>query len=248
MQTQFVIHPKYLQIGRGGHYDVILELPPVIHDVEKSPLLQKLSGDAKVSALVASLQELTSVSQASYRKQATSLRIEFESFWASNIILLKNIDARALSVFAEIEGNFQLREPHTVSLPSVEEVRDNSAPRQQVQWNVEQVRAPEAWLITQGEGAVVGTIDTGVNIGHEAFRDNFAGAWSDPYYNATTPDDTNGHGSHTLGIIVGQTNGISVAPGKNQFSIHIIVCLQFIEIEIILNVFIQALDGSLAVA
>jgi len=48
---------------------------------------------------------------------------------------------------------------------------------------------------------------------HEALATNFAGAWSDPYYNTTEPTDVQSHGTHNIGAAVGTTNGIGVAPG-----------------------------------
>jgi subtilisin family serine protease len=65
---------------------------------------------------------------------------------------------------------------------------------------------------SRGEGVVVGIIDTGVHITHEALANNFAGAWSDPYYNTAGPTDVQSHGTHALGSAVGQTNGVGVAP------------------------------------
>lgn len=152
------------------------------------------------------------MAQAPYLKLASNLGLEFTSFWATNVILLKHVDLNTLSEFTRMTGEFQLREQHTVSVPAVREMSTLSVD-QGVQWGVEKVRAPEAWGVTQGENVAVGSIDTGVNLAHEAFVNNFAGAWRDPFYNSSTPNDVQGHGSHTLGVIVGQTNGIGVAPG-----------------------------------
>jgi len=63
------------------------------------------------------------------------------------------------------------------------------------------------------ENVIVGIIDTGVNLDHEALSTNYAGVWADPHYGASRPDDTQGHGSHALGSAVGTANGIGVAPG-----------------------------------
>jgi len=66
--------------------------------------------------------------------------------------------------------------------------------------------------VTQGEGVVVGVIDTGCNVGHVALADAYAGAWRDPYYNTAGPTDQHGHGSHCMGSILGRANGVGVAP------------------------------------
>jgi len=71
-------------------------------------------------------------------------------------------------------------------------------------------------MLNRGQGAVVAIIDTGVHIEHESLRDNYLGvgndSWFDPRYNSSEPVDTNGHGTHALGSIVGTANGIGVAP------------------------------------
>ncbi|MCA9783038.1 MAG: S8 family serine peptidase [Candidatus Cloacimonetes bacterium] len=73
----------------------------------------------------------------------------------------------------------------------------------------------------RGEGAIVGNLDTGVNVNHESlvsrWRGNDAPAsecWLDVLGASTTPSDGNGHGSHVMGTITGLASGdsIGVAP------------------------------------
>lgn len=98
-----------------------------------------------------------------------------------------------------------------------------------IEWNIENVRAPEAWsgFGTRGEGIVVANIDTGVQFDHPAlvnqYRGNNGGSfdhnynWSDPPgMCGGQPCDNAGHGTHTMGTIVGDDGGdnqIGVAPG-----------------------------------
>lgn len=46
----------------------------------------------------------------------------------------------------------------------------------------------------RGAGTVIGIIDTGVYLQHEALHDAYAGAWHDPYYNTSEPTDQQSHG------------------------------------------------------
>jgi len=80
------------------------------------------------------------------------------------------------------------------------------------QWGVDMIDAPAAWNISRGEGVIVGIIDTGVYLDHEGLKDAYAGAWEDPYYNTPTPDDTQSHGTHCMGSVLGRTRGTGVAP------------------------------------
>ncbi|KAH9108372.1 hypothetical protein AeMF1_016459 [Aphanomyces euteiches] len=82
------------------------------------------------------------------------------------------------------------------------------------EWGVETVRAPSIWKYYDGTGAIVGSIDTGALYTHEAIKDSWRSelGWFDPYNATSLPWDSNGHGSHTIGTMVGK-NGIGVAPG-----------------------------------
>jgi len=84
-------------------------------------------------------------------------------------------------------------------------------------WGLAAIRAPEVWRATglTGQGVVVGSIDTGVNAAHRELAGKIAG-WRDFVNNRPAPYDDNGHGTHTIGTMVGGSQGgaaIGVAPG-----------------------------------
>jgi hypothetical protein len=88
-------------------------------------------------------------------------------------------------------------------------------------WNLVSIDAPAVWetYSNMGAGIVVGQSDSGVDGEHPelnaAYRGRQQGSdeynWFDPWYGTTAPRDVSGHGTHTLGVAVGQTVG--VAPG-----------------------------------
>ncbi|XP_035702626.1 bacillopeptidase F-like [Folsomia candida] len=204
------VHPALNLAIQEGATEAILELPQVMDQVEASRPLSSLSGDAKVSALVATLQGLTSAAQAPFVQVASSLGLETQTYWGSNIILVKGLTPETLASLAATPGEFTLRKEVTVRMsPSIAEATNAT---QNPQWGVAKIRAPEAWARTQGEGTVVCIIDTGVNLGHVALADAYGGAWSDPYYNTAGPTDQQGHGSHCAGTVLGRANGVGVAP------------------------------------
>jgi subtilisin family serine protease len=95
-----------------------------------------------------------------------------------------------------------------------------------VQWNVSMIGADKVWneFGVRGEGIVVGQSDSGADVNHPELHDNYRGNtegddynWFDPWNHKTSPYDDGGHGTHTLGTIVGQ-NGIGVAPGATWFA------------------------------
>jgi subtilisin family serine protease len=98
-----------------------------------------------------------------------------------------------------------------------------------VEWNIAQIEADRVWreFGVRGEGIVVANIDTGVRYTHQAlvnqYRGNLGGGHFDHNYNWWDPDkieqqpaDSHGHGTHTMGTMVGDDGGgqqIGVAPG-----------------------------------
>ena len=71
-------------------------------------------------------------------------------------------------------------------------------------WGLQAIRAPEVWQATglTGQGVVLGSIDTGVNAAHRELAGKVVG-WRDFVNNRPTPYDDNGHGTHTIGTMVG---------------------------------------------
>jgi hypothetical protein len=94
------------------------------------------------------------------------------------------------------------------------------------EWNIIKIGANQVWsqLGFNGNGVVVGSLDTGVRYTHVALASNYkcagssnhSACWKDfvsASPSATPIDDSFvGHGTHTMGTAVG-TGGIGVAPG-----------------------------------
>ena len=94
-----------------------------------------------------------------------------------------------------------------------------SAP-EEVQWNVTMIGADKVWdeFGVRGEGIVVGQSDTGVDVDHPELHDSYRGNaegddynWFDPWGYSSSPTDEHGHGTHTLGTILGK-DAIGIAP------------------------------------
>lgn len=92
-------------------------------------------------------------------------------------------------------------------------------------WGVEAIGAPRVWqeFGVTGEGIVGGQSDSGVDGDHPALSPTYRGKkggddynWFDPWNATPRPTDASGHGTHTLGTVLGQ-DGIGVAPGATWF-------------------------------
>jgi len=123
---------------------------------------------------------------------------------------IKQLEAHASVQYIDVNGpndnklpKFLKKENHEASLAA------NST----IEWGVNTVGAPEIWQYFTGKGVVIGSIDTGVRGTHEAFKANYRDdhGWFDPYHASTFPEDSGGHGSHTVGTMVGK-DGLGVAP------------------------------------
>jgi Subtilisin-like serine proteases len=95
-----------------------------------------------------------------------------------------------------------------------------------VQWNVSMIGADKVWseFGVRGEGIVVGQSDSGADVNHPELHDSYRGNtegdnynWFDPWNGKSSPYDDNGHGTHTLGTILGK-NGIGIAPNATWFA------------------------------
>jgi subtilisin family serine protease len=169
-------------------------------------------------------------SQAGLRNLLARRGVAFRPFWIANAIrvtgnepLLRELAKRPEVERIAADRVFRIPEP----LPGTTEPGV-----QAVEWNIDRIRAPLAWSTfgTRGEGIVVANIDTGVQFNHPAlvrqYRGNLGGGAFDHNYNwfdpsticgspSLVPCDNNGHGTHTIGTIVGDDGD----PGPNQIGV-----------------------------
>jgi len=95
--------------------------------------------------------------------------------------------------------------------------------------NVARIDAPAMWdLGFRGQGIVVANMDTGVDASHPELASRWRGgsnSWYDPYgQHPTTPTDVNGHGTWTMGVMVGggqSGTAIGVAPDARWIAVKI---------------------------
>jgi subtilisin family serine protease/membrane protease YdiL (CAAX protease family) len=94
------------------------------------------------------------------------------------------------------------------------------------EWNVREVGADQVWALGYtGQAVLVGGADTGFDWEHPALQEAYQGwaggqvdhnyHWYDAWDGRTEPWDDNGHGTHTIGTVLGRhsRNQIGLAPG-----------------------------------
>ncbi|KDO19046.1 hypothetical protein SPRG_15000 [Saprolegnia parasitica CBS 223.65] len=142
---------------------------------------------------------------------------KIRSLWISEVTIIDNVDKALAAKIAAIEGVIKVDAVKEISLSPVVTKADDSANVNArptgIQWGVTTIGAPDIWKHTRGAGVVVGSIDTGARHTHEAIKSKWRAdrGWFDPYNTSAVPEDLNGHGTHTIGTMVGDY-GLGVAP------------------------------------
>ena len=147
----------------------------------------------------------------------------YQAFWISNMFV---IEAKP-SVINELMTRLDVAEMDLdalLELDKPQEVLDYVEGTESVEPGLKIINAHLLWAqgIT-GQGRLVMDIDTGVHPNHPALNFKWRGnhvpsnqAWFDPVGGTTVPSDCDGHGSHTMGTMVGwsPTTGdtVGVAP------------------------------------
>jgi subtilisin family serine protease len=81
--------------------------------------------------------------------------------------------------------------------------------QQQAGWEITAYNLPEAWKFCQGEGVVVGVLDTGVDLNHDDIKDNLLPGRN--FVNPKKPPQDDGcHGTHVTGIICAENNDLGI--------------------------------------
>jgi subtilisin family serine protease len=180
--------------------------------------------------------------QANVRKYLEEQGIAYQTVLSVNALGLTSGKATidALAAMPEVQA-IEPEATFAIPKPVFEDAVD--AP-EAIPWNLANIGADQAWsdFGVTGEGVVVANIDTGVEYDHSAlvdqYRGNLGGGTFDHNYNwwdprnaceisgfpADTPCDNDGHGTHTMGSMVGNdnpsdpaaaTNAVGVAPGAD---------------------------------
>ena len=204
--------------------------------------------------VVSELRATADRTQARVRAHLRAEGVAFRSFWIDNLILVPSATRLVLDDLATFEEIAVLRSDRRAML--VEPVQKAFAPTRgrSIEPNISHVNADVVWgMGFDGMGMVVAGIDTGARYTHEVleprYRGNLGGGVFDHDFNwlsgdggSATPVDGHGHGSHTVGTMVGDDGGanqVGMAPGATWIacegcpdggcpSIALLTCAQWV--------------------
>ncbi len=186
------------------------------------------------------LWEIAQQSQHPLQRWLTAQGVDYRSFYVVNMLQLEADRALTLALagradVARILTNPQVRMDADPRLLEAKAAASQPHAPQGIEWGVQKINAPDVWARGfTGQGIVIAGQDTGYEWEHPALQAAYRGwdgaaathdyHWHDAIHSgggicgpdAPAPCDDHGHGTHTMGTMVGDDSGVNqigVAPG-----------------------------------
>ena len=234
--------PVILDGAEAGESEFLVYLD---QQADLEPARNIMDKSEKGAYVYKQLTEIARSTQAPVLRVLESSGAEHRSYWVANMIWVRG-DAQLVETLARRPDVRRLYNNPRVRLeipPQVEEPAgdptDEPTDPSTIEWNIAKVSAPEVWAAGYtGQGAVIGGQDTGYDWEHPALQEHYRGwdsggmvtaghnyNWHDAIHtgdggvcglDSPEPCDDGYHGTHTMGIMVGDDGGsnqIGMAPG-----------------------------------
>lgn len=178
---------------------------------------ESYNNQQRVNELLTALEEkarTTQINLLSYLEDKSNQGdvFRYESFWITNLVM---VEAKP-NIINELMSRLDLSQMDLDALLELDRpvIADEQIENtESVESGVQIINAHLLWAMgITGQGRLVMGIDTGVFPNHPALNHKWRGnhvpsnqAWFDPAGGTTTPNDCDGHGSHTVGTMVGRS-------------------------------------------
>jgi subtilisin family serine protease len=214
-----------LPVGTAGASE---QMDSVIVTLRAQANLRAINAVTRSARLQAVVGALKNQAEATQRQVLDLLETRFEEGKVSKFTPFWVFNGLAVTATQEVIDEIAAR-PEVLSVTPEETIEAGSglstAPAEP---NVALVNAPQLWdLGLRGQGIVVANMDTGVDAGHPDLAGRYRGganSWFDPNGEHTTPADVSGHGTQTMGVMVGGDAGgtsIGIAPDATWIAVKI---------------------------
>jgi serine protease AprX len=229
------IDPWVSESGKQGETEYILQLAEQADLTRAESLPTRLE---KGEFVYRQLVQTAMRTQGPVLDFLASAGVEYRSYWIANMIWVRgdlNL-AQSLALRPDI-SHIYANPPASLDLPAPLPPPFSPDENNIVEWNIRLVGAPEVWRAGfTGQGVVIAGQDTGFEWDHPALKNHYLGwngtsadhnyHWHDAIHedlggpcgtDTLEPCDDQGHGTHTMGILVGEdsykANRIGMAPG-----------------------------------
>ncbi|MEZ4714088.1 MAG: S8 family serine peptidase [Caldilineaceae bacterium] len=229
------IDPKLMQVVQNAAAN---EMISVIVELRAKERLSDLKEKQRKNQIKKIIERLKTKAQQTQSRviQLVESRIadgtaqSYTSFWMINALEVTATPA-VIQELAQlgVVDKIVLNEPVIApAAPAGAELNSSMLQGGAAEPNIALVNAPALWSQGyQGQGIVVANMDSGVDINHPELAARYRGganSWFDPYGQHTTPFDASGHGTWTMGVMVGGNAGgtsVGMAPGAQWIAAKI---------------------------
>ena len=210
-----------LEMQSAAPDDKLAVIVALASQADPAELSSQGQGSSEPEHLIRGLQARSLAAQKGLRAMVAARQVAGEAsdvtaFWIFDGMALRATSGliREMAARADVAS---IRPELIIPTPQTPAADTSSTPTAAL----DQISAPELWALgIRGQGIVVANLDTGVDVSHPALAGNWRGgsnSWYDPTTSTPTsyPVDTNGHGTATMGVMVGgdtdiTTNGVTV--------------------------------------
>ena len=234
------ISPSLIEHTRDGHSAPFLILLATQADVSGASQLH--SKDAKATYVYQTLQHTALLSQKSIVSFLEGQHISYQRLMVVNAILAEGSLDLIKSIAQRPDVARLMADPMITFSKPVEGYINETSSRSTITWGIDMINAEDVWSMGfTGQGVTVAGEDTGYEWSHPALKSKYRGYdssldtvdhnynWHDAIhspnpsngdtinpcgYNSKEPCDDYGHGTHTMGTMIGSDgdNQVGVAP------------------------------------
>jgi subtilisin family serine protease len=210
------------RVGKPGFYgDRIFVIMKSQADVSSANKIA--DRNERLTFVYKTLVDHANTTQSDLRKTFDSMGAKYTPYYLVNAMEVDDSPPVRLYLATRADVDRVIPSPRLRPLPEPASVEKGSQDSivEVPGWNIKMIGADKVWseFKVDGKGIVIGQSDSGVDGDHVALRESYRGRggnndynWFDPWDHTSSPNDEGGHGTHTLGTILGK-GGIGVAPG-----------------------------------
>jgi subtilisin family serine protease len=210
----------FFAVGQPGFYGE--QLFVILQDqADLTPASSIEEVDSRRTYVYETLVAHAETTQVDLRQDLDRFGIEYQPYYLVNGLELEGGPLLRIWLESRSEVDRVLDNPVLRPLRApASEAKGGAEPPDSILWNQQLIGADRVWrdFSVAGVGIVVGQSDSGVDGRHPELSLSYRGRagddnynWYDPWNDTGNPTDVGGHGTHTLGTILGESTG--VAPG-----------------------------------